>query len=90
MILSFPYPQTQQLLSSKADPPLGPGPHEHTQFKPELSSPPTPPLSQHKETMEDILDDTLVSTKHGKVQKYLDKWKNGPVSDGTWITRDEL
>ena len=47
------------------DPPLGPGPYEHTQFEPDLPSPPTPPLSQQKETVEDILDDTLVSNKQG-------------------------
>ena len=60
-------------LATKADPPQVLGPYEHSQFEPDLPSPPTPPLSQHKEIVEDILDETLVSTKHGGVQKYLVK-----------------
>ena len=47
--------------------------------------PPCPP-----DTIEDIVDHQLISTKGGGYQKYLIKWKNRPLSDCTWITDAEL
>ncbi|KAL6190901.1 hypothetical protein ACLB2K_037295 [Fragaria x ananassa] len=50
-----------------------------------FSRTPCPP-----DTIEDIVDHQLISTKGGGYQKYLIKWKNRPLSDCTWIIDAEL
>ncbi|KAL6188925.1 hypothetical protein ACLB2K_040316 [Fragaria x ananassa] len=51
---------------------------------------PFPRTSCPPDTIEDIVDHQLISTKGGGYQKYLIKWKNRLVSDCTWITDAEL
>ena len=55
---------------------------------------PTPlPLNfpyAHKESMDAILDEQIVSTRDGRVHHFLVRWQGQPDSDCTWITRDEL
>ena len=55
---------------------------------------PTPsPLNlpyAHKESIDAILDEQIVSTKDGRVHHFLVWWRGRPDSDCTWITRDEL
>ncbi|PRQ21796.1 putative nucleotidyltransferase, Ribonuclease H [Rosa chinensis] len=43
-----------------------------------------------KETIEDIVDHQIISTRNGGYQKYLVKWQNSPLSDCTWLTDAEL
>ena len=55
---------------------------------------PTPsPLNlpyAHKEFIDAILDEQIVSIKGGGVHRFLVRWRGLPDSDCTWITRDEL
>uniref|UniRef100_A0A7N2LQA1 Uncharacterized protein n=1 Tax=Quercus lobata TaxID=97700 RepID=A0A7N2LQA1_QUELO len=55
---------------------------------------PTPlPLNlpyAHKESIDTILDEQIVSTRDGGVHRFLVRWRGLPDSDCTWITRDEL
>ena len=55
---------------------------------------PTPlPLNlpyAHKESIDTILDEQIVSTRDGGVHRFLVRWRGRPDSDCTWITRDEL
>ena len=44
----------------------------------------------HKESIDAILDEQIVSTKDGRVHRFLVQWRGRPNSDCTWITRDEL
>ena len=37
-----------------------------------------------------MLDDQLVSTRHGGFQKFYVCWKNRPLSDATWITATDF
>ena len=39
-------------------------------------TPPPPPKAQLMDIVEDILDDQLVSTRQGGIQKFLVKWKD--------------
>uniref|UniRef100_A0A2N9IA60 Reverse transcriptase n=1 Tax=Fagus sylvatica TaxID=28930 RepID=A0A2N9IA60_FAGSY len=43
-----------------------------------------------KEHIDAILDEQIVSTRDGGVQRFLVRWHGRPTSDYTWITRDEL
>ena len=43
-----------------------------------------------KEHIDAILDEQIVSTRDGGVQRFLVRWHGRPTSDCTWITRDEL
>uniref|UniRef100_A0A2N9GGF1 RNA-directed DNA polymerase n=1 Tax=Fagus sylvatica TaxID=28930 RepID=A0A2N9GGF1_FAGSY len=43
-----------------------------------------------KEHIDAILDEQIVSTRDGGVQRFLVHWHGRPTSDCTWITRDEL
>ena len=43
-----------------------------------------------KEHIDAILDEKIVSTRDGGVQRFLVRWQGHPTSDCTWITRDEL
>lgn len=38
----------------------------------------------------DVLDEQLVSTRKGRYQKFLVKWKGKPVSESTWISASDL
>ena len=55
---------------------------------------PTPlPLNlpyAHKESIDAILDEQIVSTRDGGVHRFLVRWRGRPDSDYTWITQDEL
>ena len=55
---------------------------------------PTPsPLNlpyTHKESIDAILDEQIVSTMDGGVHHFLVRWRRRPDSNCTWITRDEL
>ena len=44
----------------------------------------------HKESIDVILDEQIVSTRDGGVHRFLVRWRGRPDSDCTWITRDEL
>ncbi|XP_038972521.1 uncharacterized protein LOC120104756 [Phoenix dactylifera] len=52
--------------------------------------PPVPFSPQITDTMEQILDDQIVSTQNGGYQRYLVRWHGRPPSDDTWISRNEL
>ena len=47
-------------------------------------------LYAHKESIDAILDEQIVSTKDGGVYHFLVQWRRRPDYDCTWITRDEL
>ena len=55
---------------------------------------PTPlPLNfpyAHKESINAILDEQIVSTRDQEVHHFLVRWRERPYSDCTWSTRDEL
>ena len=55
---------------------------------------PTPlPLNlpyAHKESIDAILDEQIVSTRYGGVHRFLVQWRGRPDSNCTWIIRDEL
>ena len=44
----------------------------------------------HKESIDAILDEQIISTRDGGVHYFLVWWRGGPDFDCTWITRDEL
>ena len=44
----------------------------------------------HKESIDAILDEQIISTRGGGVHYFLVWWRGRPDSDCTWITRDEL
>jgi hypothetical protein len=43
-----------------------------------------------KEHIDAILDEQIISTRDGGVQRFLVRWQGCPTSNCTWITRDEL
>ncbi|GFZ01528.1 zinc knuckle (CCHC-type) family protein [Actinidia rufa] len=63
-------------------------------FDPPTSSTlaPTPlPISHApKEHIDAILDEQIVSTRDGGVQRFFIRWRGGPNSDDTWISNDDL
>ena len=74
-------------------------PHLDTPFDEPLLNPidaliPTPlPLNlpcAHKESIDAILDEQIVSTRDGGFYCFLVRWRRRPDYDCTWITRDEL
>ena len=44
----------------------------------------------HKESIDAILDEQIISTRDGGVHYFLVWWRGRLDSDCTWITRDEL
>ncbi|GFY85722.1 hypothetical protein Acr_04g0004600 [Actinidia rufa] len=50
-----------------------------------LTISPTP-----KEHIDAILDEQIISTRDGGVQRFLVRWSGRPASDDTWITSDDL
>ena len=44
----------------------------------------------HKESIDAILDEHIVSTRDGGVHHFLVRWRGQPDSECTWITRDKL
>ena len=44
----------------------------------------------HKESIDVILDEQIISTRDGGVQHFLIRWWRRPNFDCTWITQDEL
>jgi hypothetical protein len=44
----------------------------------------------HKESINAILDEQVVFTRDGTVQRFLVRWHGRPESDCTWIAREDL
>nr|XP_023920440.1 uncharacterized protein LOC112031970 [Quercus suber] len=44
----------------------------------------------HKESIDAILDEQIISTMDGGVHRFLVRWQGRPDSYCTWITQDEL
>uniref|UniRef100_A0A2N9IG07 RNA-directed DNA polymerase n=1 Tax=Fagus sylvatica TaxID=28930 RepID=A0A2N9IG07_FAGSY len=44
----------------------------------------------HKESIDAILDEQVVFTRDGTVQRFLVRWHGRPESDCTWIAREDL
>ncbi|GFZ15815.1 hypothetical protein Acr_25g0002240 [Actinidia rufa] len=67
--------------------------HEPTIDHPTTSNiTPTPlPISPApKEHIDAILDEQIISTRDGSVQRFLVRWSGRPAFDDTWITSDNL
>ncbi|GFY95334.1 acyl-CoA N-acyltransferases (NAT) superfamily protein [Actinidia rufa] len=67
--------------------------HETTIDHPTTSdiTPATLPISPAlKEHIDTILDEQIISTRDGGVQRFLVRWSGRPASDDTWITSDDL
>uniref|UniRef100_A0A2N9HNF0 RNA-directed DNA polymerase n=1 Tax=Fagus sylvatica TaxID=28930 RepID=A0A2N9HNF0_FAGSY len=44
----------------------------------------------HKESIDAILDEQVILTRDGTVQRFLVRWHGRPESDCTWIAREDL
>jgi hypothetical protein len=44
----------------------------------------------HKESIDAILDEQVILTRDGTVQRFLVRWHKRPESDCTWIAREDL
>ncbi|GFZ09879.1 hypothetical protein Acr_21g0004780 [Actinidia rufa] len=66
--------------------------HEPTIDQPTTSNiAPTPlPISPIPKEHIDVLDEQIISTRDGGVQRILVRWRDRPASDDTWITSDDL
>ena len=67
--------------------------HEPTIDHPTTSdiTPASLPISPApKEHIDAILDEQIISTRDGGVQRFLVRWSGRPASDDTWITSDDL
>ena len=64
-------------------------PHDFVQI-PMIHPTPKTVLPARKETIDAILDEQVISTRDGEIQCFLVRWKGRPISDYTWITREEL
>ncbi|GFY95605.1 hypothetical protein Acr_10g0009900 [Actinidia rufa] len=51
---------------------------------------PLPISPAPKEHIDAILDEQIISTRDGGVQRFLVRWSGRPASDDTWITNDDL
>ncbi|GFZ11364.1 adenylosuccinate synthase [Actinidia rufa] len=56
----------------------------------DITPAPLPISPAPKEHIDAILDEQIVSTKDGGVQRFLVCWSGRPASDDTWITSDDL
>ena len=64
-------------------------PHDFAQI-PMIHPTPTTILLACKENIDAILDERVIFTRDGESQCFLFHWKGQPISDYTWITREEL
>uniref|UniRef100_A0A2N9G4P9 Reverse transcriptase n=1 Tax=Fagus sylvatica TaxID=28930 RepID=A0A2N9G4P9_FAGSY len=57
-----------------------------------LTLTPSPQTSHltHKESIDAILDEQVILTRDGTVQRFLVRWHGRPESDCTWIAREDL
>ena len=51
---------------------------------------PLPSITAHKDKIDTILDEQIVLTNDGEVQRFLVRWVDRPDSDCTWIPRETL
>ncbi|GFZ19564.1 hypothetical protein Acr_28g0002690 [Actinidia rufa] len=51
---------------------------------------PLPISPAPKKHIDAILDEQIISTRDGGVQRFLVRWSGRPASDDTWITSDDL
>ncbi|GFY80912.1 hypothetical protein Acr_01g0007210 [Actinidia rufa] len=57
----------------------------------DITPAPLPNSPAPKEHIDAILDEQIISTRDGGVQRFLVRWSGRPASDDdTWITRDDL
>ncbi|GFZ18557.1 hypothetical protein Acr_27g0002960 [Actinidia rufa] len=67
--------------------------HEPTIDNPttsDITPAPLPNSPAPKEHIDAILDEQIISTRDGGVQRFLVRWSGRPVSDDTWITSEDL
>ncbi|GFZ15624.1 hypothetical protein Acr_25g0000330 [Actinidia rufa] len=56
----------------------------------DITPAPLPISPAPKEHIDAILDEQIISTRDGGVQRFLVRWSGRPASDDTWITIDDL
>ncbi|GFZ14806.1 hypothetical protein Acr_24g0009960 [Actinidia rufa] len=56
----------------------------------DITPAPLPISPAPKEHINAILDEQIISTRDGGVQRFLVRWSGRPASDDTWITSDDL
>ncbi|GFY97444.1 hypothetical protein Acr_11g0017500 [Actinidia rufa] len=56
----------------------------------DITPAPLPISPAPKEHIDAILDEQIISTRDGGVQRFLVRWSGRPASDDTWITSDDL
>ncbi|GFZ12735.1 hypothetical protein Acr_23g0011200 [Actinidia rufa] len=56
----------------------------------DITPAPLPNSPAPKEHIDAILDEQIISTRDGGVQRFLVRWSGRPASDDTWITSDDL
>ncbi|GFS32883.1 villin 4 [Actinidia rufa] len=61
-----------------------------TLLPPILNPTPLPIFPTPKEHIDAILDEQIISTRDGGVQRFLVRWRDHHTSDDTWITSDDL
>ncbi|GFZ18311.1 SEC12P-like 2 protein [Actinidia rufa] len=67
--------------------------HEPTIDNPttsDITPAPLPNSPAPKEHIDAILDEQIISTRDGSVQRFLVRWSGRPASDDTWITSEDL
>ncbi|GFS37095.1 hypothetical protein Acr_00g0049800 [Actinidia rufa] len=67
--------------------------HEPTIDNPttsDITPAPLPNSPAPKEHIDAILDEQIISTRDGGVQRFLVRWSGRPASDDTWITSEDL
>ncbi|GFY94998.1 SNOWY COTYLEDON protein [Actinidia rufa] len=67
--------------------------HEPTIDNPttsDITPAPLPNCPAPKEHIDAILDEQIISTRDGGVQRFLVRWSGRPASDDTWITSEDL
>ena len=91
--ISFSF-NIEELVAYKSPTAIPNTPFDEPLFDPiDASIPTILPLNlpcAYKESIDVILDEQIVSTKDGRVHRFLVQWRRRPDSDCTWITRDEL
>ncbi|GFS32802.1 alpha/beta hydrolase family protein [Actinidia rufa] len=61
-----------------------------TLLPPDITPAPLPISPAPKEHIDAILDEQIISTRDGGVQRFLVRWSGRPASNDTWITSDDL
>ncbi|KAF5470834.1 hypothetical protein F2P56_011322 [Juglans regia] len=65
-------------------------PSVNTNPEPFVTPNPLPSVTAHKDKIDTILDEQIVLTNGGEVQRFLVRWVDRPDSDCTWIPRETL